>query len=219
MARSLRNILNEGNPNKVPAANQSARMGTAISLSTRFVRGVVGSVTAHVLELPETGRAAQILKAHAVAGTQTGIKTPVPGNSPSAGQVGLTPDGKAIFQATDAVTEAEITYIPHEGSVVEETIVVTSGSGEGVPLSDRKAIVLLEAEATVAGAVGAKNTGVAARGATASAGEATLTHEGHISFSPADTVTQGLVKYVATPGEGVEPGPVGAEMDVEDKDF
>jgi hypothetical protein len=219
MGRSIKEILNEGDANKLGAVAQAGRLGTALAINTRFVRGSVGDVTAHVLELPETARAAAITRAHAIAGSFTGILTPVPSNSPASGQVGLTPDGKPVFNATNAVTEAEVQYIPHEGRVFEEVVSVTSGSGLGVPLSDRKVAVLLEAEATEAGAVGAKDTGTTARGSTASAGDATITHDGDASFSPTDAVTRGRIKYVAQPGVGTEPGPVGADAEVEDKDF
>lgn len=212
MSRTLAAVLNEANPNKLPVAAQVARLGSVLKLSPAFVRGAVAS---NVLALPEGRRAVAILYAYAVAGTVTGQLTPVVGPAPATTEVGITDDGQIAFQATDAVTEAEVVYVSAEGEIFEEVIPIATNVG--TPLASRKGLILLEAEALVGTVTGV--AAVEARGTTPGTGEAALTDEGDVEFAAADAVTSARVKYVAAPGIGTAKAAVVPALSVEDKDF
>jgi hypothetical protein len=211
--RSLREILNEGNPNKVADALRLLLMGNAIALGARFVRD---TVTAHVLTLPEQGRSVNLAgDVYATQGGSTGLKAPVPG-VPAAGQYSVTPEGNILFAVADAVTEAEITYFAREGSVFEDLVDVTANVA--TLLGGRGAQIILAVESLAGGATGV--FGVAARGSTPGAGNAAIQDVSTgVEFAAADAVTRARVRYIATPGLGDAGGPVATELDVVDKGF
>ena len=108
--------------------------------------------------------------------------------------------GNIVFAAADAVTTAEVTYVPVEGDIIEDAI-VTVATNVGTLLSSRAAVVLLEIEALAGTSVGAKTP--VARGTTPSAGQAAINDAGTgVVFAAADAVTSARIKYVATPGVG-----------------
>jgi hypothetical protein len=209
MARSLAAVLNEGNPNKVPTAVQSARMGDILALSPRKASGVV---TAGILSLPENARAAAILSARVTAGTTLGPKTPaVPAASasgvPATTLVTTSPEGHVSFNvATDAPSAAEVVYVAEEGDIIEEVIPVVPGTGVGTPLAGKTLVRLLSATILTGGVTGACT--VDQRGfAVATTLHAAASQTGAaVQFLAADAVTSARVKYIATPGVGAQSG-------------
>lgn len=193
MSRSLSEVLNEANPNKLSPAMQLVPAGDALGLVVRTERVAVAS-NAATLSRP----AVAIIAAFATAAGSTGLKTPIPGAAPAAGQVGVGPTGTAVFAGADAVTQAEISYLAAEGEVFEEDIDVASNVG--VALASKSGRVLLSAEVLAGGSTGAKT--VVARGATPVAGQAALGATGTFVFPAADAVTRARVRYVALPGVG-----------------
>lgn len=224
MARSLRDVVDEGNPNKVDTALQSARAGLILALSPRLVKA---AVVAGILTLPENARAAAILAATVTAGTTLGPKTPVvPAASatgiPATTNVTTSPEGHISFNvATDAPTAAEVVYIQEEGDIIEEVIAVVPGTGVGTPLASKNVRRLLEATqlaGTVTGSCTVDQRGFAVattRHAAASASGAS------IQFLVADAVTSARVKYIATPGVGAQASkpPVVPAFTTADKNF
>jgi len=210
--RSLRNILDEGNPNKMPSGAQLARLGSAVALVPRRIRA---AVVANTLALPDNAKAEAILNGFVVAGGTTGPVTPVLGAAPATTEVGISLTGDIVFQATDAVTEAEVVYLAQEGDVVEEMLVVAADSASLA--SGRKAIRLLEAESLEGTTVGA--LAVEARGAAPGAGEASQDLDGAVvSFNAGDAVTRARVKYIALPGAGTKAA-IGTNLDSADRLF
>jgi hypothetical protein len=198
MSRSLRTILNEGNPNKVGDALHALPAGSALALIPRTVRG---AVVADILVLPSTAKCAVVLSAFAVAGGATGQLAPeLAGATPAAGEAAPSVTGDVEFAAADAVTEAEVIYLAFEGTVFSDLISVDAGGTEqGSLLQGRRAAVLLSAEALTGGAPGVD--AVAARGTTPGAGEAVIAADPTlIEFAAADAVTSATVTYVAQPG-------------------
>lgn len=202
--RTLRNILDEANPNKTDTAMQQARAGSGLALIPRFV---LGTVTAGILTLPESARAAYILGAFARAGTTLGPKNPVvPAASasgvPATTNVTTSPEGHISFNvATDALTSAEVTYVAEEGDIIEEVIPVVPGTGVGTPLAGRNVKRLLAATA-LAGTVTGTST-IDQRGfAVATTRHAAASAAGLVQFLAADAVSSALIRYIATPGVG-----------------
>jgi hypothetical protein len=207
MGRSLRTILNESNPNKLPSATQAARLGSALALLPRCVKS---AVTSHQIVLPDNAKAVAVLRAFSAAGTVTGNLVPVTTAAPTTGQVGVGTDGDLVFAAADAVTQAEVVYVQVEGDVVEETVPVVSNVASLT--AGRKGILLISATATAGTSLGAK--GILARGTAATAGNAALNLLGTgVAFFGADAVTQATIKYIATPGEGSAKDAIGTNLD------
>lgn len=220
--RSLRDVLNQANPNHTDSALQQARVGSLLALVPRFQKG---TVTAGILTLPENARAAGIVAARVITGVTLGPKTPVvPAASasgiPATTNVTTSPEGHISFNvATDAPTAAEVTYIPEEGDVVEDIIPVVPGTGVGTPLASRQAKRLLSATVLTGGVVG--DCIVDQRGFTvATTKHVAAKEDGTIQFLAADAVTSARVKYIATPGVGNgTKAPLGTNLDVADKPY
>lgn len=217
MARSLRSLLNEANPNKLPTAAQQLRLGNALGLVPRFIRA---ATVAHIIVLPEAAKAVRVLDCWVTAGTVNGQFSPSydPDGVPATTTCTVNPAGNLAFLAADAVTEAEVVYLAREGTVFEDVVAVVSNSGAF--LQSRKGVQLLEVEALVGTTVGVKAL-TAVRGATPGAGIAALNLLGTaVVFAAADAVTRARVKYIATPGVGFGPArSLAVELEAVDKEM
>lgn len=197
MARILRDALNEANPNKIASALQQLQCGSAFGVAPMFVKG---AVTSNVLVLPDNAKAAFGLVALATAaGSVAGVKTFTTGVVATT-EFAINGAGNIVFFGTDAVTAAEVYYIPAQGEVFEETVVVDSSTGTFT--ASRGAVVLLEAE-VVDGLIPGSKT-ISARSATPGAGAVALSLVGTtVAFNAADVVSgTARLKYVVTPGTG-----------------
>lgn len=215
MSRSLRAIINEGSQGKVGAALQQSRLGQGLGVVPRTVRLAVAS---HIMTLPENARCARILRGYKTAADTPGEVTPLVSNASlsSAGDAAPNAIGNILFLAGDAVTQAEIVYVPYEGEIVEDIVDVVSD--DATLLSSRAAQLLLEAEG-LAGSIASKT--VVARNTTSpTAGQASLLANGTtVRFAAADSVTRARVRYIALPGVGGQPGPFGTDLDAETRDY
>lgn len=218
MSRTLRRILNEGNPNKQGDAAKLLQMGEAMALVPRTFRG---AVVANVLVLPETAKCAAVLQAFASAGTAEGQKVPdVAGVVPAAGEAAPNAAGDIVFNGTDAVTEAEVVYLAFEGAIVEDLLVVDTGTDIATFLAGRAAAVIISAEALTGTVAGAKTP--APRGGAAATTLCALTDDGlGVLFNAGtDAVLTARVRYIAQPGVGDGTRvSVSTSLDADDKDF
>lgn len=195
MARNLKQVFNGGNPNTIADASRVLPLGNAL---TNGVQSIRLAVVTNVMVLPDGFKAALVLGGYAVAGSVTGVLNPTAlGGTVATTEVAINPTGDLLFFATDAVTEAEVFYIPAEGNLVEETISVVAATGVASMGADRKARVLIEVSASTGGVPGPKT--VAARDATPATGLAQLNDDGVITFLIADAITQATVKYIQYP--------------------
>lgn len=199
MPNTVKDVLNRGNINTLANAAKEVKLGTALGLAPAFVKGAVAS---NILVLPEEAKAIAGILAYVTAGSVTGVMTYVAG-TPATTQFTVNKDGNIQFFGTDAVTSAEVTYVPIEGDIVEEEVVVVSNVG--ALGGNRTSRMLLSAIVTAGTALGAKTT--AARGATPSAGSACTNLLGTgITFAGADAVTRAVVRYIAAPKVTVKAG-------------
>lgn len=204
--RSLKQVANETTANTLADAANAVPLGNALANGVQSIRAVVAS---NVMVLPEGFKAALVLGGYAVDAGTTGVLNPAAlGATVATTQVAIDPKGDLLFFGADAVVEAEVFYIPAEGSLIEETIAVTPTTGVASMGANRKGRVLVEVSASTGGVPGAKT--VAARGATPSTGLAQLNDDGVITFLIADAITQATVKYIQYPvsvdGAGVPTG-------------
>ena len=93
--------LDVANPNTLADANQKVKMGKALRLnSAKFVAGTVGTVTTHVLTLPQNAKAAGLLSVFASAGSVTGYFTEIARESaPATTEVAINQIGDIVFMA------------------------------------------------------------------------------------------------------------------------
>lgn len=202
MARSLKAVLDESNPNKLASAGQSVLLGSCLGTLPVLARGTVGGVTANTLILPENAKARSIVAGFAVAGSVTGPLVPQnrQGTTPTTTQVAIDKNGDLVFFGTDAITSAEVSYIPYEGQIIEDFVQVIGGVA--TLLGSRKAFQLLFANVIAGVATGVKGQNL--RGAAASSGFAALSLVGTtVAFNAADVVTgSARIRYIAQPGVG-----------------
>lgn len=202
MPRTLQEVLNEANPNVVAFAEKDVGFGDALNATNAQRAGAVASDT---FALPDNAKAAAIQSCWVRAGGSTGyFPAAALGAAPGAGQVGIGPNGDIIFNAGDAVTDAEVVYTAVEGPVVTSEQVEVAGSAAALLASKRGAVLLTVelTESSIPAGVGPK--AVVARASAPAAGEAALDVTGeNIAFNAGDVVTGvALVSYVAQPGEG-----------------
>lgn len=215
MSRSLRAILNESNPNRLPNALQLARAGDFLARVPRTRRFAVSS---NKIVLPENAKAEQILNCYVTAGTVSGRFSAVYDSTPATTQISTDAIGDLVFLSTDAVTEAEVTYLPFEGEIVEEIVPVVSNLAS--PSGSRRILVALYAEALVGTVTGVKILDDRATAAPATLHAAQNKLGTGILFNAAtDVVTSAKIRYVATPGFGVAKPALGVNLDAESQSF
>lgn len=217
MARSDREILNEGNPNKVGDALHVLPMGEAIALVPRTFRG---ATVADILVLPEAAKCAALMAAFGV-GTVGGYKLPMrTGIAPATLQAAPNAGGDILFNAgTDIITDGEIQYLAYEGPIIEDFMVVDTGNDIATFLGGRAASVLLDIEALTGAVTGAKTP--ALRGGAAATLFAAITEDGlGVLFNAGtDAVLTCRVRYIAQPGVGATGRSVSTSLDADDQDF
>lgn len=197
---TVRTSLNKANPASIAMDLQRLAFGEVVNLIPKLVRA---AVVGHKLVLPEGAKAARLLSAFGVGGSN-GYKLPLAVGSstaPSAGEVTVNGAGDIVFATADAITLATVVYVAQEGEIFEDTIDVVSNVG--ALLGNRSAAVLLSAQALIGTVVGAEAP--VQRGATPSTGQAAIqgASDKNIVFAGADAVTRATVRYLAVPGEGV----------------
>lgn len=202
MTRSVLFTLDETNPNKVDPALHELPLGRAMNLLPKFYRG---TVTAHVLTLPDGSKASAILSAFATIGTVVGYFTPIVASAALATtQCKITPTGDILFLAADAVTEAEVVYVTVEGELITRTIQVVAGTGVGALPSTDVGVLLLSATVTAGTTLGAKTVLVRTAGAPATTEVRLAANGDNILFAVADAVTLATVTYLRVPARTVD---------------
>lgn len=196
MARTLSQALNESNPNKIASALQSLECGNAFAAAPVFYKG---TVTSNVLTLPENARAAYGLVALATAGSVAGVKTFTLGTVATT-EFAIDGAGNIVFFGADAVTSAEVWYIPVQGDVIEEGVPVASSVATFS--ASRGSVLVLSAAVTTGIITGSKI--VDARAGTPGAGHVSLSLVGtSVAFNAADVISgYATIRYVVTPGTG-----------------
>lgn len=167
--------------------------------------------TVEGLGLPYYSRAVKIDRAVARAGGVTGELTLAAyGATPSTGEIAVSPSGDIVTLASDAITSLDVYYRPVAGDVAEVTLPVATGVMTLPSHLSGKALLLLEAEATVVdtgGVSGAKIILVPATAATATTKAALSVDRTKVYFNNAtDLVLQARVKLLVAPDPGLAAG-------------
>lgn len=200
---TVRQSLNNGNPNSIATDLQMARAGEAFNLIAKTVRA---AVVANVLVLPEDARALRLIAAYGI-GTASGWKTPraVGDNTaPSAGEAMINGAGNIVFNGTDAITLALVIYNPIEGEIFEDTVDVASNVA--TLLGGRKAAALLSVNRLVGTATGLATPVHRPTAPAAGAAAIGAADDGTVAFQATDAVTRATIRYLAVPGIGATTG-------------
>lgn len=194
MTRKLKDVGNEGNPNKTGDFNQGLQMGDAIKLGTMSTRRAVAS---NLMDLGDGFRMKSLTSVYATKGGSPGALTvQAVGVTPTAGQVALDRSGRVVFAAADAITEAEVVGHTIEGNTIDLT---TSADGAGLVafLNGETAHMLISCEQLSGAAQGSK--AILARGATPGTGDVAIDDAGAIQLNAEAADEQVRVKFVAFP--------------------
>ena len=199
--RNMKTLLNEANPNKLPAACQKIGFGNLVNATLRVYRA---AAVGGLLTLPSGAKAAHLVRARVNAGANAGVKAvAAPESAPGADEAAITPGGDIVFNAAAGDPLVEVMYFAHGGDERKATVSVVTDSG-AIPFG-LGGLCLVAANALEGGVTGAKT--IAARGATPAAGEAALSDDGEsVDFAAGDAVTMAELTFVALPGAGSEPG-------------
>lgn len=171
--------------------------------------------TEGVVQLPEDAKAAFIFRCTVKAsGVTNGEFTVEPyGTTPATTQVAVAPNGDIVFLASDAVTSADIIYLPQKGDVLGNlafsklgvtslTLSVDSTGKAIIPAPYAGlAILLMQANVTAGTVTGQKQILVPATAATA-AGKAALSQDGKSVWlnHTTDGATQVVVDLLVASG-------------------
>lgn len=209
---SLKNKLNDANPNGVADMLRVLKIGNVLRAGAAFLRKKVPAASAYQLAtlqavvLADDAKAATVLRAYSRAGTVTGELTPVAyGATPTTGQVAVAPNGDIVVLAADAITSLDLTYQADKYDLAEITLpVATHVLTLTAALQAAGVVALLEAEALVGTSTGKKIVLVPGAGAP-SAGQARLNvAKTTVTFAAADAVTSARVKVSVVAGTDVD---------------
>jgi hypothetical protein len=220
---SVREALNRLDVSAIADAFRGVALGDVLRGLPVYLRGVAPNnsgtpqnvSTEGVVQLPEDAKAAYIFRCTVKASGVTNGEFTIEsyGTTPSTTQVAVAPNGDIVFLASDAVTSADIIYLPQKGDVLGNnqysklgvTSLTLSVSSTGQALIPAPyaglAVLLMQANAIAGTVTGQKQILVPATSATA-AGKAALSQDGKsIWFNHAtDGVTQATVDILVASG-------------------
>ncbi len=201
---TVKTEITKANPNNLPDALRVADLGEALGGLQRTV--VVAVPATNIATLPFPAR--QVLACFATAAGTPGWKTVMVQEltPPAATQCSVDPAGNVLFAAADAVTAAEITYIPVEGALIVNEVIPVTAAGLGTFANGKRAVqvvtAVLNAPAALPGAklLVPRNSVVAVPGTCA-----TVLAAATIQFLAADcgAICTATVTYYAMPGIGI----------------
>jgi hypothetical protein len=221
---SLREYFNRVDPNSIADALRSINFGDVLRTLPVYLRGVAPSATGATPQqlaslgtvvLPEDAKAAVILRCTVkTCGVTAGEFTIEPyGTTPSTTQVAIAPNGDIVFLGSDAVTSADITYIPVKGDVQGQlannvngvtslTLNVASTGFAALPSNLSGTALLLMQANVIAGTITGQKIIVAPATAVTLTTKAALSVDGTgIWFNHAtDGVTQAVVDVLVYSG-------------------
>jgi hypothetical protein len=209
LSRTLQTVLDEANPNKLPAAIQTAKGGAAFR---GLLRRIVAQSVSGTVVLPDGEKAVGIVSCFLRSGANAGFKEPVnEGATLAANQCKVTPTGNVIIHTAGSDPEVELAYYSHEQAPITADVAVVPGTGVAALPQGYEAFALLSATATAGTVVGAAT--VIARGGAPTTGQAALANTGAaVQFLIADAVTRATLVFLPVPGTGSAPASVASKM-------
>lgn len=213
---TTKDSINGANPNTLPDLMRSARLGDVLRAQTVQVRRKQNPDTAgvspydlatlDVIQLPDDGKATDILRAYARAGTAAagGLTRVAPNVTPMTTEIAVTPAGNIALLAADAYTDVDIEYYGARGESfsIDVSAVVANVLTIPATLATRGVVLLMEAEALTGTATGKKIVLAPGAGAPA-AGQARLNlAKSTVTFAAADAVATARVKLLLVETSG-----------------
>lgn len=201
LANSLKTIGNRITDGQIGAFLKYIQFGTILIGLPTALRAAAPAAdpsslaTLQVVKLPDDAKAASLVRVTVRAGVAPGeLAILAFGATPITGQAAVTASGDIAFLAADAVTDADIIYIPEQHEVVEFQTDVVANVLTIPAAYASKAILIEEVTADLGTALGRKVVLVPGAGAPA-AGQARLNlAKTTVTFAGADAVTRATVK-------------------------
>jgi hypothetical protein len=155
-----------------------------------------GIASTEQVVLPNTGKANTIIRAVSRAGTSLGALT-IDGytaTAPSAGHIGISPNGDLMFAPSADTTDVDVTYVAERGDVVELFLPVASDALV-IPasLTARGVVYLLEAESLAGGLVAKMHVLLPSDSKPATTKANVNVAHSQVLFAVADAVTRARV--------------------------
>lgn len=208
LANSLKNVLNQANPNALADAFRVLGVGSFVralpttlrlkNMATAPANPYVGA-TLQALTLPDDAKANSIFRAFARTGTATATELAAQayGTTPGTGQIAVAPNGDIVTLAADAWTNVDVVYLPEKCDAIELTLPVVPGTGVcALPaaVTALGVVAMFEAEALAGTLTGKKIILVPGSAAPATTlAKLDLAHS-QAKFAVADAVTSCRVK-------------------------
>ncbi len=202
---TLATSFNQGNTNTLPDGFRKVKLGSVLLALATFMFAAAPAAapgehaaTLEVVRLPNEAKAAAVTSVYARGAAAPGPLTAA-AYPPAAGQYSIAPSGDIVVLAADLITSVDVCYQPHKLEVYEYTgPVVANSMALSSFLSTRGVILLMLANATVAGSGGLK--AIEAPGSAPAAGGAALSaSKGTVEFNAADAVTEATVTLGIVP--------------------
>ena len=222
---SIREALNRADPNTLADLFRALRLGDMLRTETVALRSVAATLqpqqiaTVAAVVLPEDAKAASIVRCTVKASGVTNGEFAIQlyGTTPTTRQVAVAPNGDIAFLNADAVTSADVVYIPEIGDVLGAltntklgvtslTLAVVPSTGVAVlPAAlQGSAILLMRAVATVATTGQGTDRIIVVPGTVpATTLQANLNlAKTQVQFEIADAVSQAVVDVLVVSGKG-----------------
>lgn len=208
MADTVRAALDRSNPFTLADHLRTIRLGRVLAghvnqqLLARDPAPYANELaTLEAVVLDESSKAVVIDRAIARVGGVTGeLAVQAYGATPGSGQVAVSPSGNIVVLAADTISSIDVYYRPVAGDVVELTLPAPAGVMTLPASVSGKAILLLEAEATVATITGRKIVLAPAAAVVATTKAALSIDRTKVYWNFAtDVVTEGRVRLLVAP--------------------
>lgn len=207
---TVQESLDRCNPNTLADTLRVLKFGNLLSQQlpqTVHVAAGLGALsdpsqltTVEGIGLPETRRAAAILRANCRGGTGIGeLAIQTYGTTPGSGQIAVAPNGEIVLLDADNNTEIDVLYVPQIGEVVEVANWPAPLGVLTLPswITARGVVLLLSATATAGTITGDKIVLVPAAAAPATTKAALKTDGTKVLFNTAtDGVTEATVRLL-----------------------
>ena len=207
-------MLNRADPNTIADMFRALELGDVMRAqlvqSLRAQDPVAapasGIASTEAIVLAQSGKANTIMNAYSRAGTSTGalVVDGFTDTAPSAGHIGISPNGDLMFAPSSDTTNVDVTYLPERGDVVTYTgPVVTNALALPASMTTAGVVLLIDADALAGTSTGEKHI-VLPSGSAASAGQARLdVAKANVEFASDDAVTRATVVLLIGASEGL----------------
>jgi len=210
MAEKLYQSMDRGDANSLPGQFSVVDIGSVLQCQVplplygavpKLADRTISAAAYDAIKLPNEAKAQMIMSAYARSGTGTKGQMTIAalGALPTAGQIGIAPNGDIITLGSDAYTAIDLVYAPQRMDSLQVTLPVASNA-VAIP-TPFKAMQLLSVDATVGTSGGAKTVEYpSASAATAGCARLDLA-KANVKFNGTDAITSATFTFAVYAGQ------------------